>query len=127
MKPAVAMMAAIFLASSSSNPPAPPGVSDKILHLGAYAALAVLIFRALSGGLPARLTRSAVVATLLITIGYGVTDEVHQMFVPLRSPELYDLFADAAGAVAGLIACWAWAIIQIPDHASPPPNPTRRR
>jgi VanZ family protein len=125
--PVIALMAAIFLASASSNPPAPAGVSDKILHMAAYAALAVLVFRALSGGLPARLTRPAVVATLLITIGYGVTDEVHQMFVPQRSPELYDLFADAAGAVVALIACWAWAIIQIPDRASPHPNPTRRR
>lgn len=116
-------MAAIFLASSSSSPPAPPAVSDKILHLAAYAALAVLTFRALTGGLPAKLTRSAVVATLLITIGYGVTDEVHQMFVPLRSPELYDLFADAAGAVAGLIACWAWAIIEIPDPKPQSPTP----
>jgi len=121
--PVVALMAAIFLASSSSNPPAPAAVSDKVLHMAAYAALAVLVFRAVSGGLPARLTRATVLATLLITIGYGVTDEVHQMFVPLRSPELYDLFADAAGAAAGLIACWAWAIIEIPDRKPQSPNP----
>jgi VanZ family protein len=125
--PVVALMAAIFLASSTSNPPAPPGVSDKVLHMAAYAALAVLVFRALSGGLPARLTRAAVLATVLITIGYGVTDEVHQMFVPQRSPELYDLFADAAGAAAGLIACWAWAILEIPAPESQIPNPKQRR
>lgn len=125
--PVVVYMAVIFLLSSSSHPPAPAAVSDKVLHVTAFGALAVLVCRAVSGGLPMRVTRGRALATLLITIGYGVTDEVHQMFVPMRSPELLDLAADAAGAVAALIACWAWSIIGIPDRKAQDPDPKERR
>jgi VanZ family protein len=48
---------------------------------------------------------------IAITVGYAVTDELHQLFVAGRSAELYDLLADAAGAVVGTAACWAWGII----------------
>lgn len=110
--PVAAYMAVIFMASANSNPPAPPHVSDKLLHLGAYAGLAVTICRALLGGLSPRLSWRAAFATLAITTAYGVTDELHQMFVPGRSPDVYDVAADAAGAVAGLIALRAWGIIR---------------
>lgn len=110
--PVIAYMALIFVASSSSDPPAPPHVSDKLLHLGAYAGLAVTIGRALLGGLSRRLSWRAAIATLTITTAYGVTDELHQMFVPGRSPDVYDVAADAAGAVAGVIALRAWGIIR---------------
>jgi len=39
------------------------------------------------------------------------SDEVHQLFVPGRTGDVYDLMADAAGALAGTIACVAWGII----------------
>jgi VanZ family protein len=116
-------MAAIFFVSADSDPPTPGGVSDKSLHALAYFGLAVLAFRAAAGGIRARMTRRTAVATLLITIGYAITDELHQRFVPGRSADLYDLYADAAGACASLIACWAWGIIrnpkpQLPNHNS---------
>ena len=38
-------------------------------------------------------------------------DEFHQSFVPGRSAELYDLYADAIGAIIGTAACCAWGII----------------
>jgi VanZ family protein len=42
---------------------------------------------------------------------YGVSDEIHQMFVPPRRADPYDLLADALGACAAAIAVWAWGII----------------
>jgi VanZ family protein len=110
--PVVAYMAAILFASSRSSVPIPPSVSDKLVHALAYAGLALLVFRAVAGGLPARVSARTAVMTLAITIGYGATDEVHQMFVAGRSPDLYDLYADAAGAAAFLIGCRAWDIVK---------------
>jgi VanZ family protein len=106
-------MAAIFVVSALSDPPMPAGVSDKSLHGLAYLGLAVVVFRAIAGGIPARVTWRAAVAALAITIGYAITDELHQMFVPGRSAEAADLLADAIGASAGLIGCWAWGIISL--------------
>ena len=108
--PVVLYMAAIFYSSSLSDPPIPSG-TDKPLHWLVYLGLAVVVFRAVAGGLPGRVdVRTAGIATL-ITVGYAVTDEAHQMLVAGRSADPYDLLADAAGAAAGMAACWAWGII----------------
>ena len=105
--PVVIYMGAIFYVSSIPEPPIPVG-TDKPLHGLVYLGLAVVVVRALAGGLPRRIGVGLAVAGMLITTGYGATDEVHQLFVPGRSGEVNDLMADAGGALAGTIACWAW-------------------
>src|SRR5262245_23763885 len=103
-------MVLIFFVSDLSRPPTPSDVSDKTLHLSAYFVLGVLTVRAVLGGLPARLTRRGAALALLIAIGYGVFDEVHQAFVPGRTADVFDLIADSAGVAAALVVCWAWGI-----------------
>ena len=103
-------MGAIFYVSSLTNPPVPVG-TDKPLHWLAYLGLALVIVRALAGGLPRRIELGTAVTALLITIVYGATDEVHQMFVPGRTGDMYDLMADAGGALAGTAACWLWGLL----------------
>lgn len=120
--PVAIYMGAIFLASADSSPPAPAQVSDKVLHLGAYAGLAVTICRALAGGLPSRLSLRVMTIAFVSTVAYGTSDELHQMFVPGRSPDVYDVAADAAGAAVGLIGCWAWGIIRPLGSHLPPTN-----
>ena len=124
--PVVVYMAAIFVASADADPPLPERVSDKWMHLLAYAGLAVVVARAVAGGLPRRVTWRVALAALSIAIGYAVTDELHQMFVPNRSADVYDLLADAIGAAAGLIACWAWGIIGAPNRRLPTPTSRAR-
>ena len=90
--PAIAWAGVIFHLSSQPAVPAPeiPGI-DKALHFAAYAVLAwLLAFAAHRSRLPLAV---AVVLGLL----YGVTDEIHQMYVPGRSADLLDWVADAAG------------------------------
>ena len=109
--PVVVYMGAIFFVSSLSNPPVPTN-SDKSLHWLAYLGLAVLIVRALAGGLPRRIGFGVALTTVVIAIVYGATDEVHQLFVPGRTADVFDLVADALGALVGTIACWAWGLSQ---------------
>ena len=118
--PVVVYMAAIFYVSSLSQPPLPPGFGDKPSHSLAYTGLAITIVRALVRGLPARVGAATAIGAVLLTIAYAVTDEFHQSFVPGRSMDVYDLYADAIGAILGTVVCWAWGII---SHS---PDPSAR-
>jgi len=111
--PVAAHMLVIFLLSSSSSLPAPPGrLSDKQAHAIAYAVLAGLICRALAGGRRAGLTAGRALAAALLAVAYGMTDEWHQSFVPGRQSEVADLYADALGAALGAVACFSCGIIE---------------
>lgn len=76
---------------------------DKVLHAVEYAGLGALCYRAFRrgvSGLPAsRVLLLAVVAASL----YGITDEVHQLFVPFRESSWQDWVADTVGAVLGAV------------------------
>jgi len=102
--PVCAMLALIFRVSSSSSLPTTTSVlDDSVWHAGTYAVLSGLLLRALAGAQWGQVNASvALLAAVLATL-YGATDEIHQWFVPGRTPELSDLGADAAGAVS---ACW---------------------
>ncbi len=108
--PVILYMAAIFYVSALPEPPIPAG-TDKPLHGLAYLGLALVVVRAVVGGLPRRIDMWSATIAMLITVAYGATDEAHQMFVPGRSAEVFDLLADTGGAIVGTVACWAWGII----------------
>lgn len=102
--------AAIFLQSArpvSASLPAWPGL-DKILHFSAYALLGVLFFRAFEASMgddhPGRVAGWSVSAASL----YGLSDEIHQAFVPARCAEWLDLAADALGAGVGVGIWFLW-------------------
>jgi VanZ family protein len=103
--PVVLVMAGIFVVSSMPDPGGPPlGMSDKSAHALAYALLGAALVRALASGRAERLTSGRLVAAIVLTSLYGVSDELHQRFVPGRTPDWLDVLADAAGAVAGVLA-----------------------
>ena len=107
-------MAAIFIVSGMPQPPRLAGISFALGHVAAYCGLAVLVVRALAGGRLTRITSGAAMSALLMTITYGVSDELHQLFVPGRTATIADVCADAAGAAIGVGTSWAWAIIRDP-------------
>ena len=101
--PAAAWAGVIFYLSSQPAVPTPsiPYV-DKAAHFGAFALLGgLLAFAADRARLP-------MVAAVVLGLLYGVSDEVHQMYVPGRSPDPLDWCADAAGVLAAVLLYIRW-------------------
>ena len=109
--PVVAYMAAIFYVSSLHQAPLPPGLPDKPAHAFGYTGLGFLIGRALAGGIPPRIGLRGVCVGLVLAVAYAFSDEYHQSFVSGREADIADVYADAVGSAAALVACWAWGII----------------
>ena len=42
-------------------------------------------------------------AAFLLCLFYGISDEIHQHFIPTRTPDVYDLFRDLSGASIALM------------------------
>lgn len=99
--PALSWAGFIFFMSGRPAPPPPEGFEiphlDKIVHAGVYLVLAVLVFLPLVRRHRLSLMHAALSAFLISSV-YGLTDEFHQRFNPLRTSDPADLVADALGA-----------------------------
>ena len=108
--PAALYAGVIFFLSAQSHPEDNlpsflfKEVSDKVLHAVEYGILAVLCYRAFRWAAGAPIARQAVVLAILTASVYGITDEVHQAFVPLRESCWQDWLADTIGAVIGAMS-----------------------
>jgi len=79
-------------------------VSDKIKHLGAYFVLAFLLnFTLLIQNKYSLLAKKAAIFTFLITLLYGLFDEIHQLFIPGRFFDWWDFVADLIGSLLGIV------------------------
>jgi VanZ family protein len=106
-------MALIFGLSSIRYPPSGPAAfSDKSLHAILYFGLGVLVVRALSGGWRRSVTFGTAVLAVVICALYGVSDELHQYFVPPRQVEAFDVLADALGAAIAAGGLYAYTIMK---------------
>jgi VanZ family protein len=88
-----ALLLILFLATTQLPYPAVDSLNDKVLHILAFYALAMLedfSFPRLEFGL----------SKVLTLMAYGVLIEAIQYFLPYRSFSLYDLGADAVGVLA---------------------------
>jgi VanZ family protein len=71
----------------------------KNAHFFVYLILGILVMNALSRSGKNRL--AAAKWAVLICVGYAITDEIHQIFVPGRGAQVKDVLIDSAGAVVG--------------------------
>ncbi len=102
---AVAWMAVIFAASAwPRHGPPSAGGADKTLHLVAYAALTVLLFRCWWPTCRVPRLVASVLYAATTAIVYGLLLELYQLRVPGRECQLSDFLANSAGvAIAALV------------------------
>jgi VanZ family protein len=77
--------------------------SDKSLHAVEYGILALLCCRAFRWAAGPAVARQAVLLAIMTASAYGVTDEMHQAFVPFRESGWEDWLADTIGAAIGAV------------------------
>jgi len=72
----------------------------KNAHFFAYLLLAVLTLNALRKGEKLGWRKS--ILAFVICVLYAASDEIHQLFVPGRGPQVKDVFIDSSGALLGI-------------------------
>lgn len=104
--PPLGYMTAIFLASSLPGPQISRSMPDYVLHALEYFLLALLLMRLLLSGpfqppdtMSVMAWHHACVLGMTVAILYGISDEIHQYFIPGRHCSISDIGADAVGAV----------------------------
>lgn len=98
---AVIVWAAVIFRLSALPGSQVPGKFGSFAHFGVYAVLAALALHALAD--PSRWLWAVALAS-----AYGITDELHQLFVPGRVADPVDWVVDTLGAITGalLISWW---------------------
>lgn len=80
---------------------------DKLVHFIEYGVLGLLLVRAAYQSTVRR--RRNYWLCLLVAVLYGMSDEFHQIFVPHRTADVWDLAADTAGA---FVFAWTWLALK---------------
>jgi VanZ family protein len=91
----------------------------KTAHMTEYAIMAALFFVALRLDGRQRPLTMCLRWTILLTIGWAASDELHQAFVPGRGAHVTDVMIDAAGAVVMTCLIWLWQRRRITPAATP--------
>lgn len=98
------LWAAVIFAGSSIPGSRLPGGYSVWGHLVEYAILGALVVSAQDR---TRDPRTFALVALAICALYGLSDEAHQAFVPLRTPDPLDWATDVIGSGAGIVAVLA--------------------
>ena len=93
----------IYIQSSWPLPISIPDIDfiDKAFHFIIYFVLGALFFRAMGNIYSeSRISRRVLLAIIFSSL-YGISDEIHQYFVPGRTADSYDAVADMLGSICG--------------------------
>ena len=107
--PLIGYSTLIVIQSHYPTPDAVPRLPffDKLLHAGGYGLLGLLFCRAYRSRWPAATGRFLARRAVLSAALFGLSDEIHQAFVPFRTADPWDVLADAVGAAFGVIFYFA--------------------
>ena len=94
----------IFMQSSYPSPESVPDwpYIDKLLHIAVYALLGALFLRAFKTLRIQHNLKLVMILSILLSSLYGISDEIHQHFVPFRNADFMDALADIIGSVGGV-------------------------
>ncbi len=94
----------IFIQSSYPSAISDPGLPhiDKLAHFLGYALLGVLFFRAFMTLRFRDNDDLVMILSMVSSVLYGMSDEIHQHYVPSRSADITDLLADTLGSFCGV-------------------------
>jgi len=103
--PVILYCGVIFIQSSYPSTQSLPRFlhADKLIHAGAYALLGFLFFRAFQATKIQKGIVLLIIFSGLASSLYGVSDEIHQSFVPSRTASIADVLADTAGSFLGAV------------------------
>jgi VanZ family protein len=73
-----------------------------VLHFVAYALLGALFLRAFKTSRIKNNVKLMLILSVLLSSLYGMSDEIHQYFVPYRDADLMDVLADMLGGLMGV-------------------------
>jgi len=102
--PLIAYCLMIYIQSDLPSPEGLPSFtfSDKLLHFAAYGLLGILFYRAYQT-LRLRNNRQLLFfLSVASAVLYGISDEIHQYFVPFRDADALDAIANSLGAACGV-------------------------
>ena len=77
---------------------------DKIVHMSGWLSLAFSLRSGLNKYFVNQVERNRQILLLLLIlfcIVYGISDEMHQLFVPSRTSDILDVIADSIGSIIG--------------------------
>jgi VanZ family protein len=100
----------IFIQSSKPSFQQLPDIQyfDKLLHFVCYAILGILFFRAFQTRRLRQSRKLLILFSILCATLYGISDEIHQYFVPLREASFSDVIANTLGSVFGVYFYSLW-------------------
>lgn len=117
--PAVLTAIVIAVLSLMENPEMPQAitVSDKLAHGVLYAVLAISMMAGVRRD--ARMRVRTYLYVCALATSYGALMEILQRFCTMtRSGEMADLYADAIGALGGVVIVFLFEITRSRDHAT---------
>ena len=102
--PLIAYCLLIYIQSSYPSPERIPSFqfSDKVLHFCAYAVMGILFYRAYQTLRFKDNVRKLMLLSVVSASLYGISDEIHQYFVPFRDGDILDAIANTLGALCGV-------------------------
>ena len=75
----------------------------KLAHWGEYFIFSLLLVRALHGRFKSQLELRRAVWIVAVVFLYALSDEIHQVFVPSRTPSLADVTIDSFAGMCGIL------------------------
>ena len=108
--PLILYCLAIYIQSGRPSPKSIPDVRflDKILHFCAYGVLGILFFRAYNTLALKSDKNLLILISIASAILYGISDEIHQYFVPFRQADIMDVIANSIGSICSVCSFHFW-------------------